>query len=803
VAPAAAQSTSPVYLQLEDEAPYRSLADRGLTRTQVLSSGTQVAVSLPFTFDYLGDDYDRIIVDAAGFIRFSDTASPSNFDDPFTVNFDALPATLSPNYIIAPFWLNFPGIPVVYRATEGVAPNRIFYIEYTDVEVSNPSDATADASYMIALHEGLGRFEVSYDGDFSAPTFGTLQAVAGYERSGSASDDFGVFASCTTNSNCDATDYENELVGTVFTVAKAIEPELELSNLEVLSGVLPGETVTATLTVDNVGTQGATGVDVSFFLSTDGDVDPVDREVATLTDAFDAPVGTTQAVVDFTLPSDVEADRRFYLYAQVDPSDELGEIIETDNTVIADEPNFGTGFDVEISRCVVTTPAEMIFAGADITYQVTVQNRGIPYTDPLDVQLWASPDDRLDTGTDILAGTVSTGALPDQNEVTVALRGALPNETLEPGAYFPICVADPNDVFEELDAAENNTFIGRPQDRFAITIPPLTILEGALPDATVGEPYEYEFQVNGGTFEDRSELTFEATGLPEGLEVTAAGVLQGQPARATAEGGVELTVTVRDGGEFDRGFFTLVVDPAAPVVLADTELPAGQLGVEYGAQLSAEGGVGEIAYVLSGGSLPPGLGLSIEGAVSGVPTEPGDYEFQVTARDTPIPGGEQQEDSGTFTISIAGGDFGLVTTDLPGATVGEPYEATIESTGAVLPVTWQLGMGDRLPDGLSSAVSGDTASFVISGTPIRLDSQAFDVVATDAIGRALEVRFDIDVQEAPEPTCPGDPGCPDEPAPVEPSDGGGCSAAGPTTLAPWLLLVGVTAIRRRRAERAR
>ena len=67
----------------------------------------------------------------------------------------------------------------------------------------------------------------------------------------------------------------------------------------------------------------------------------------------------------------------------------------------------------------------------------------------------------------------------------------------------------------------------------------LTVLTTSLPDGTVGQPYNAQIDVAGGT----PPYTFVATGLPDGLTMSASGLIAGVP---TTAGSSSVAVTVTD-----------------------------------------------------------------------------------------------------------------------------------------------------------------------------------------------------------------------------------------------------------------
>ncbi|HEV2150494.1 MAG TPA: hypothetical protein VGR37_24050, partial [Longimicrobiaceae bacterium] len=85
---------------------------------------------------------------------------------------------------------------------------------------------------------------------------------------------------------------------------------------------------------------------------------------------------------------------------------------------------------------------------------------------------------------------------------------------------------------------------------------------------------------------------------------------------------------------------------AAFAVASDTVRPAGIVGRDYADALQAAGAPGAVAWRLSGGELPPGVVLSADGTLRGVPTRAGIFRFTAAA----VSGG--QTASRAFTLPV-------------------------------------------------------------------------------------------------------------------------------------------------------
>ncbi len=88
---------------------------------------------------------------------------------------------------------------------------------------------------------------------------------------------------------------------------------------------------------------------------------------------------------------------------------------------------------------------------------------------------------------------------------------------------------------------------------------PLVITTASLPNGTVGTAYSASVGATGGT----TPLAFSATGLPDGLSISAAGAITGTP---TAPGAANIVVTVKDkgGASTSKNFAVSFVLPSTP-----------------------------------------------------------------------------------------------------------------------------------------------------------------------------------------------------------------------------------------------
>jgi hypothetical protein len=161
--------------------------------------------------------------------------------------------------------------------------------------------------------------------------------------------------------------------------------------------------------------------------------------------------------------------------------------------------------------------------------------------------------------------------------------------------------------------------------------------------------------------------------------------------------------------------FDVAVSPAAPLVLATAAVAKASLGVPYATQLLAIGGVGTDAWSIVNGSLPPGMGLSSSGVVSGTPTGSGSYLVTFQVRDSQVPAHTATRTI-TITVGIVPGVYAANGAD------NSVTEYPLTASGNAPPAVTIAGSNTGL---------NDPASIV-------LDSTGKAYVANDAAGTVTE-----------------------------------------------------------------
>ena len=198
----------------------------------------------------------------------------------------------------------------------------------------------------------------------------------------------------------------------------------------------------------------------------------------------------------------------------------------------------------------------------------------------------------------------------------------------------------------------------------------------------------------------------------------------------------------------------LVVVPAALATRFTDEsyfIPKGQVGASFSHWFRGDGGCGPgLPYqfrVLSG-NLPPGISLSKDGHLSGIPTTAGSWSFWVELSDQNPPTADwcvPKQAEREFTVVVEGGSpapslppLAVTTGAAPEGVVGSAYSLSLQASGGGSQ-SWSLASG-TLPPGLSLGSNG-----VVAGTPTAAGQWGF-TARVSGNGRSAERAFAIVVR---------------------------------------------------------
>ena len=219
-----------------------------------------------------------------------------------------------------------------------------------------------------------------------------------------------------------------------------------------------------------------------------------------------------------------------------------------------------------------------------------------------------------------------------------------------------------------------------------------------------------------------------------------------------------VTATDADGRTGSRSYSVAIAEAPVVIVISPEELPDGEVSERYRATLTAEGGTEPHTFAVTGGTLPPGLSLSSAGAISGRPSEAGEFSFTVTATDA-----DGNTGSRDYAVSIAEAVIIVVSPgSLPEGEVGEAYSEKFHRLGRRRALHLRGRRRARraavaaavagLPPGLTLSSDG-----LLSGTPAEAGEFSFTVTATDANGEVGRKSYTLAVAAAPRPDPSLDP----------------------------------------------
>lgn len=170
---------------------------------------------------------------------------------------------------------------------------------------------------------------------------------------------------------------------------------------------------------------------------------------------------------------------------------------------------------------------------------------------------------------------------------------------------------------------------------------------------------------------------------------------------------------------------------AQSITVTPSIIPVPVQGAPYSVTFVGANGVAPYQFLVSTGTLPTGLSLSLGGALTGTPTTAGAYSFAMTASDAM---GRELDLIGTGTVASV-----LALSAPPVLAVNAPYNGQIPVTGGTGPYTFAISSG-ALPPGMSLSASG-----MLTGTPTAPGNYTPAIVVTDANGLSSTITLNISV----------------------------------------------------------
>jgi hypothetical protein len=265
-----------------------------------------------------------------------------------------------------------------------------------------------------------------------------------------------------------------------------------------------------------------------------------------------------------------------------------------------------------------------------------------------------------------------------------------------------------------------------------------------LANATVGSEYSGQLTATGvGTMSYR---TSQGSSLPAGLTLSPTGRISGTPTFVPGYDGsdrIDFSVIANNGSDSAAKQLSITVRTPGPK-FGNAPLATATVGVPYRQELPLTTGYGTLTYSLLSGSLPDGLTLGSDGAITGTPAYAATYSptqvFKFGARLTTPSGITQQQFE--LTLNVTGPT--ITTATLPEAWLTNPYSQAITTTGSGVVLS-----AAALPTGLEIVRTG--TGYSIAGVPQASGSFTVVLTATNAGGTA-SVALTLTVNAAPEIT---------------------------------------------------
>ena len=247
---------------------------------------------------------------------------------------------------------------------------------------------------------------------------------------------------------------------------------------------------------------------------------------------------------------------------------------------------------------------------------------------------------------------------------------------------------------------------------------PLMFLADTLPDAVYGAPYGPQILVTGGTYPYTGSYDAGGFYFDRNSSLICGQVL-------ASPGTYHILVTITDSSVPNQRVSQTLTITVRPGISLDSTLVAGTVFRSYSDRIFVTGGgTAPYHFSVASGALPPGVLLDATGALSGTPSIPGTYHFQITVADSSGLTGSQD-----YSLEIYGLTLAMTPGSLPTGRIGVAYPSTtFAASGGVAPyIITRTGGGT--PAGMTL-----TSDSVLSGTPTIGGHFSFDFTVTDAIG---------------------------------------------------------------------
>jgi hypothetical protein len=283
---------------------------------------------------------------------------------------------------------------------------------------------------------------------------------------------------------------------------------------------------------------------------------------------------------------------------------------------------------------------------------------------------------------------------------------------------------------------------------FTIKISALDLQDATPPDAFVNTPFTYTFTpiANAGAVTFSVNTNNSTNGaMPPGLTLSSTGTLSGTP---TTAGNYQIAMKIFDGVDTQYEQYTLNIYTVK--LTTSGTLSNGTQYSSYSTNLSASGGAGGYTYALLSGSLPHGLTLASNGAISGTITGgPGLYGFAVRVTDL-----SDNSTSKNMSLDVIGSPISPM--QITNLTFNDPvfgsHYGNVQSVccGGTGPFIWNV---TGLPPGLTTEPNSNSfrqypatpGNVQIYGVPQQTGTFNVKYTVTDATGASTSATVPMHV----------------------------------------------------------
>ncbi len=322
------------------------------------------------------------------------------------------------------------------------------------------------------------------------------------------------------------------------------------------------------------------------------------------------------------------------------------------------------------------------------------------------------------SGTNFQLGSVvawNGAAIPTTYFSSTQLTASIPSPILANPGYGTITVINPGGV-------SSNGLI------FTVTGSAVTITTSAVPQGAPGAAYAFTLTATGGA----PPYTWSTTAVAPGLALNSSGAIAGTP---TTAGTFNFTAQVTDsaGQAASKTFSITITGSSAFSIMTASPLPGGMVGQNYMQVLTASGGTPPYRWTVGPG-LPTGMTLDpASGAISGIPTASGVFDFTVQVTDA-----AQLSASREFALTINSAPLKITTAPpLFSGTVGVAYAQTFSASGGAPPYRWTVLSGN------TGGLTLDPSSGALRGTPTTAGTFDFTIQVSDSAGAQVSQPFSV------------------------------------------------------------